>query len=353
VKREFQARFCEQLGVQFPGLTRPAANRISPAERTAIDLMDENPAVRVYRLSDARDEYLKTHQKQHQIWSVTNLINFAVNTIGDRPLQDIRRADGKTLRDAWLATGIKTKTVARNIVIMSSIFNVAKLEFELSLTNPFSSIDIEDLGDDSKDITPFTDEELATLVRTIMSPVIRRASNDLAYSQIAGLQLETGLRQAEALYLRTDDIFLEGPVPYVSVRAIKELNRSIKNKNSERKVPLVGISLIAAQRALAANTGTGWLFNHREGPLTNNRSPQQNALKWLHLTCPDKGSHSFRYSVETRLTLAGVEQGIIDAITGHASQTKSCIAAGYFGGWPLDRLQAALNKIALPVPEVL
>jgi integrase len=228
---------------------------------------------------------------------------------------------------------------------------VAKLEFELSLTNPFSSIEIEDLGDDAKDIKPFTDDELATLHAIIMSPVIRRASNDLTSSQIAGLQLESGMRLAKAVYLRTDDIHLEGPVPYASVRAIKDLNRVIKNKNSERKVPLVGISLVAAQRALAANTGTGWLFNHPEGPLKGSRSPQQNPLKWLHSIYPDKGTHSFRYSVETRLTLAGVEQGIIDAITGHSSQTKSCIAAGYFGGWPLERLQAALLRIALPVPE--
>jgi hypothetical protein len=51
------------------------------------------------------------------------------------------------------------------------------------------------------------------------------------------------------------------------------------------------------------------------------------------------------------LTHADVPQGVIDAMTGHASQTKSRIASGYFGGYPLATLQAALLKIALPLPS--
>jgi integrase len=325
------------------------ALRMTPAERLAVDLMDEDPAVRVYRLSDARDEYLKTRQDKRQIWYTNSVIAFAIKIIGDLQLRDIHRAEGKTIRDAYLVTGIKTASVQRSLSILSAVFNVAKLEFELEIKNPFSSLEIQDLHDDAKDVTAFTEAELGILVPAILSA----GDSDLRSATIIGIQLETGLRQAEALYLRTDDLFLNEPIPYVHIRAHKELNRPIKNKNSERRVPLVGISLVAAQRALAANTGTGWLFNHVEGPLPR-LVDNRRTLKWLRSIVPgDKGTHSFRYAVEIRLTLANIPQGIIDAVTGHTSKTKSRIASGYFGGWPLDRLQEALLKIALPIPEVL
>jgi hypothetical protein len=73
---------------------------------------------------------------------------------------------------------------------------------------------------------------------------------------------------------------------------------------------------------------------------------------WLAKVLPGtpKRSHSFRYAVETRLTYAGVSQSIIDSVLGHESKTKSRIASGYFGGWPLVQLRDALETIALPAP---
>jgi integrase len=274
------------------------AARISPAERTAIDLLDENPATRVYRLSDARDEYLKTHQKQAQIWGVEAITSFAIKILGDLPLKDIRRADGKTLRDAWIANGLRTGTVQRNISSLSAIFNKAKLEFELDLKNPFASIEIENLREDGRDIKPFTLDELAKISAAIIASGVRPVRQQLTASLIAGLQLETGLRLSEAANLRTEDIHIQDePIPYVMVKAYKELNRAIKNQGSERQVPLVGISLVAAERALAANTGTGWLFNCPPGALSYNSAHQgnKNTSRWLKAALPgDKCSHSFR-----------------------------------------------------------
>ncbi len=314
--------------------------------------MDENPATRKYMLGDAQDEYLKTHTRYHQKMNVNALVRFVIKTIGDKPLTEIRRADAKSVRDAWLARGSKTATVARNIAVMSAIFNKAVLEFEITAKNPFAGLEIEGLGEDKKDITPFTNDELILLAKAIMSD-----PGDEKYcfrqSLAAALQFETGVRIGEAIYLRTEDLHLDEPIPYIYIHANKELGRKIKNPNSERKVPLVGISLVAAQKALALNTGTGWLFNHPPGALrdTGRSSHTANVIAWLHTILPQaKGSHSFRYAMETRLTLDGCEQGIIDAIEGHVSKTKSRIASGYFGGYPLDRLQAALLKIALPVP---
>ncbi len=62
---------------------------------------------------------------------------------------------------------------------------------------------------------------------------------------------DTGARQAEVVGLRKDDVILTGDVPYILIRP--NANRGLKNAQSERKVPLVGEALWAAQRAMTTD----------------------------------------------------------------------------------------------------
>jgi hypothetical protein len=65
--------------------------------------------------------------------------------------------------------------------------------------------------------------------------------------------MDTGARLGEIVGLRRDDLSLAGPVPYVSIREHPALGRTLKTPNSRRKVPLVGMALWAAERALTVS----------------------------------------------------------------------------------------------------
>ena len=66
--------------------------------------------------------------------------------------------------------------------------------------------------------------------------------------------IETGCRPSEIINLRIEDFHMDGPVPYIAIRA--RTDREVKTDTSERDIPLVGISLEAAKRAAP------WAFSH-------------------------------------------------------------------------------------------
>jgi hypothetical protein len=153
------------------------------------------------------------------------------------------------------------------------------------------------------------------------------------------------VRVSEVVQLRADDLILNGPIPYVKMCEHIELGHTRKTSESRRGVPLVGIGIWAAQQALEQSGGhDGWLFRFGKRKGQGQRLVN---LRLKELLGTEKRSHSFRHSVETRLTRAEVSQEIIDAIVGHASKTKSRIASGYFHGFKLETLRDALEKITV------
>jgi len=74
------------------------------------------------------------------------------------------------------------------------------------------------------------------------------------------MQIETGCRVAEIALLRTEDLHLDAPIPYVRIIQHLEHSRRLKTgKNAERSLPLVGVSLRPTAARAAANDD-GWLF---------------------------------------------------------------------------------------------
>ena len=62
------------------------------------------------------------------------------------------------------------------------------------------------------------------------------------------LLVNTGLRPSEAIGLELADIMTDAEIPHVHVRRNKV--RALKTDHSERMIPLVGVSLNAAQRVV-------------------------------------------------------------------------------------------------------
>jgi integrase len=322
----------------------------TPEEREAVRLLKEGETTPEPRLSDALEIYLKLHPKGQKAKfkaDAERVFAQVYMTLGDLPLTDCRREHAHKLLEAMKSRGNKTLTVRRNLNTVVAVYNRGLKEFDIhGRNNPFESIQIPEESQDTKERIPYTAEELLTV-----SQACRKKDDTIR--RIIALQADTGARLAEIAGLLRSDVVLDGPVPHIIIQPHLKLGRTLKTPNSERKVPLVGDALWAAQRALAAPlkrdmAPSVWLFPRyvKDGELKATHAG--NAInKWLKtLLANEKTSHSFRHAMRDRLRHAKVPKEIQDIIGGWEERS---IGQGYGDGYTLELLQEHMLKV---VPQV-
>jgi integrase len=319
----------------------------SPVEREAVRLVLEEPGKRRILLTDALEAYLKNHPKGGQekfARDTRRAIQDAIASVGDRPLEAYKREQANSVRDHFLAKGIKTATVRRELNRIKAVFNVGLIEFDLSgVKNPFEKLGIANEGHDAEDRETFTTKELQTI-----NQGCREKNDDIRH--IIALQADTGARLGEIVGLRVDDVVLDHATPHIHIRPHVKLGRTLKTDTSERKVPLVGVALWAAQKAADANRmfggKKGWLFPRYASDGSIKATHASNTInKWLQtVTKTDKTSHSFRHTMRDRLRHVGTPQDIQDAIGGWGTKT---VGMGYGEGYRSEQLKGWLEKVVL------
>ena len=250
-------------------------------------------------LRDALNVYLKEHRNRgnKHFEKVTRLgLDLVFSKLGDRPMDNYSRQEVLEWRDELLKT-TKTATFKRRLDSINAVFRKACAEFQLILPNPFEKLTIHGDGLDSEKREPYT---LAELER--IKSAIEAKNDDMRW--IVGLQIETGARLGEIVGLRADDLKLDHPVPHMKIQPHLSLGRRLKNKQSQRDVPLVGVSLWSVQQALKASP-SGWLFpRYAADHDIRATSASQSLVDWLKRTVGREGSlgnHSFRHSIMDRL----------------------------------------------------
>jgi len=150
------------------------------------------------------------------------------------------------------------------------------------------------------------------------------------------------MRLSEAAGLHMDDIRLDAEIPHVIVQP--HAWRSLKTAASERKIPLVGASLWAAQRIVPQATNPVFAFpRYNRSGQTNGNSASAALNKWLKSYVPDGCSvHSFRHSIRDRLRAVNCPSDMIDQIGGWSSGK---IGEGYGDGFNLHHLHKSISKI--------
>jgi integrase len=119
-----------------------------------------------------------------------------------------------------------------------------------------------------------------------------------------------------------EDVVLNHDTPHIHIHPHVTLGRTLKTDTSERKVPLVGVTLWAAQKAVEdskrAKGKPGWLFRRYASDGVIDATTAANAInKWLKaVTKTKKTSHSFRHAMRDRLRHVGTPLDIQDAIGG-------------------------------------
>ena len=222
---------------------------------------------------------------------VNRVFNFAKGIIGDPALSKIKRLDASKVLDAMLARDWKTASVRRNMAVLSAIFNIGILEYEIDAKNPFAAHKIPNLFEDARKVLSFSETELRQIADAALS---QKKPEGL----ICAMLINLGCRVSEVAMLRRGDLHPDAEIPYVDIREHKEHQRTLKKgKASERILPLLGVSLQAARLARASAKDGGWLFD------IGHRNPSAQVNRWLVRNFGEEAgrSHSFRHSLETRL----------------------------------------------------
>jgi len=255
--------------------------------------------------------------------------------IGDRRISQYERMDAVKLRDKLMARGLAPQSVKRNLSIISTGMKLFITEHGLPYDNVFANVDCGK-AHETKARLPFTMEEIRELQREA------KAVDDEARWLLALLS-DTGMRLSEGAGLAVDDVQLNGKFPHLIIRPHPW--RSLKTSSSTRKVPLVGASLWAAKRAMAA-THTAYLFpNVCDGQTTKGNSTSAKLNKWIKARIEGEGKvvHSFRHSMRDRLRAVECPPDIIDQIGGW---TSGGVGQSYGNGYPLDVLAKWLGRTA-------
>ena len=223
------------LGLRLQDMDIPAihlvkANRVDDSSPVMLD------AVENYLRIKGNDDriFIRTAQRNG---------NYVAKLLGNRPITSYATSEAAQFRDWCLDKGMNINSVKRVFNSVRSIINLNIREYGLEGTNAFSGTYMPD-GFDTPKRKPIPDE----ILKVIQSKC--QITDDEPRWLIA-LISDTGMRLSEANGLSKDDIHLDEEVPYVDIKPHPW--RRLKTAGSQRKVPLVGMSLWAAKQAYAAS----------------------------------------------------------------------------------------------------
>ena len=150
------------------------------------------------------------------------------------------------------------------------------------------------------------------------------------------------MRLGEATGLAKDDLVFDHSIPHIKVKP--HPSRILKTVGSEREVPLIGISLWAANRI--KNNGSPFKFafpRYTNDHISNVNSASAALKKWLKPFVPENCViHSFRHSFRDRLRNVECPFDIIDRLGGWIT---SGVGQTYGKGYDLNVLSKWMLKV--------
>jgi len=287
-------------------------------------LLSEVPAIYFENHPKGKDERFQS--KQMQYWNKLLKIN------GDMPIGSLNRERAKQFKSARESEGVKSASVQKDINVIKAMLERAIVELDLNINNPFKDIIASNLGKDSIPREAFEPNELNEILERchVEDDEVRRLITILVF---------TGARLGEIVGLRKQDCFIDEEIPHVYIVEYK--NRTLKTKNSKRRVPLMPKALSALRRQLRDAEGTTVFPRYCDGNNKPNADSASACINdWLAKTT-NKTTHSLRHTVRGLLRNADIALDLSEEIGGWGSQS---IGDSYGDRSTLKRKLSALKK---------
>lgn len=314
---------------------------LPPVERRAHDLFTGAKVVE-RRFRDAIDlyDYYKGAPTAHEKRNRENILETLFEIAGDLPLSGYSRDDINRLIKHLSDQGNKSATIRRKVNRLKSVYSLALKEYEINQSDIFSRLQIPNDGEDQHERQPLTRSELETVTADCLAM-------DDQMRWAVSIAADTGMRLAEVIGLKKEDLHTDASVPHVDVKP--NAVRSLKTKASERQIPLVGVALWAARRAKAETRGEFAFPRYTDDQECKSTYASNAISKWMKPRAAGKTAHCLRHTFRDRLRNVGCPSDVIDQLGGWRKQS---VGQSYGRGYSLEYLMPWMEKIVIQDAQV-
>ncbi|WP_281926559.1 site-specific integrase [Roseibium album] len=377
---------------------KKARNRGDVVETPQVTKLHETRSVTTPLLSEAVSSWIREKSRaswgektadDHRIWA-----DRFVLIVGDRPIQDYAKTDGRAFKDVLLklppnwtrqpdlqdlsikeaaerAETLKLKPMSiknynKIIGFVAAFWNWAKLNYDEIDRNPLDGLKLRNDKAAFEERDPFTSRELNQIFRaplytgcksrTAWLTAGNHVPDDLGLYWVPLLSLFTGARSGELIQLYVDDIKDDNGIMYLDINKLED-DKRLKTKGSRRRLPLHNMLLDLGFLHFVDDCkmlGRTRLFPEmRKGNDGYYSSPFSRQFRRLLESVGAKTKrnafHSFRHTFEDACRDSSVPREVMYALQGHEDPG---MGDRYGSGYALTTLNEHLQKVSYPELEL-
>ena len=268
-------------------------------------------------ITKAYGEYIERHRDGRETEAERSAIAQFTMFAGDVDLVSLRRSKIREWLN-WLQTdwGLAPSSARRRLNTMTAVFNRMIDDHDLALSNPFARQQIRGAEHRTDQRLPFHRNHLAAIDQLVSLEKV-----DPHLGRILIMLRYTGARVMEIAGLEPGDIVLESETPHIRIRPNKL--RGLKTKGSERRVPIVKVSLAVTRACLdSAEDEAVFPENCRSMTLVSNKL--NHAIRRAGVPKSSRlTAYSFRHTFAEAMHAAEIPSRIRRSVLGHAAPTTS------------------------------
>ena len=261
-------------------------------------------------------------------------IGYLVECLGNRSIDQYTSKDATVLRERLINKGLSNSSLQRVFSGIKAVINFVTLEQGLECQNAFAKVYLPS-NTDAKKRHAINPSNMAKIKAECLS-----LDDDIRW--LVAIIFDSGMRLSEAAGLMIDDLKLAEDIPYIDLKP--HPHRRLKTASSERKIPLVGLSLWAAKRLKQHSTGLYCFSRYTTSERCNSNSASAAINKWIKTVGGSNDViHGLRHSFRDRLRAVEAPTDMIDQLGGWALKS---VGQGYGDGYDLELLVEHLNKLS-------
>ena len=258
-------------------------------------------------------------------------ISYLIECLGTRPIDNYSSKDATMLREWLIKKGLGSSSLKRIFSGIKAVINLTIQEHGLDCTNAFARIYLPS-DNNTKKRHAITASNMAKINKECVV-----LDDDIRW--LVAIIFDTGMRLSEAAGLMLTDIRLDEETPYIVLKP--HPHRRLKTASSERKIPLVGVSLWAAKRLKQHCTGLYCFPRYTNSERCNSNSASAAINKWIKTVGGSNDViHGLRHSFRDRLRAVEAPTDMIDQLGGWALKS---VGQSYGDGYDLELLVKYLN----------